>query len=180
MRWTRAVTAPVLGRSDVTLFARSPKKLIPSDSTGLWPEVVEIMKTYEVHAQPSGRFWHSDVPAIEQVTQARSIKEIEVMARDLIEIMTETCDFDMDIRLNLPSAVNEHRRRAQELRSEELRLRAEAAGEMRAAALALRNEGLALRNEGLALRNEGLALRDVGALLGVSTARAGQLVGTGR
>ena len=128
-------------------------------------EVVEKMKTYEVIAQPAGRYWAVEVPELGNVTQGRNVKEIEIMARDLIEIMTETTDFGMDIRLKLPAAVDDHRRRAKELRAEELRLRSEAAQEMRAAAGALRNAGL--------------TLRDVGALLDVSTARAGQLVGTG-
>lgn len=124
-----------------------------------------MTKCYTVEAQPAGRYWALEVPEIDRVTQARNVKEIEVMARDLIEIMTETTDFDMDIRLKLPAAVDNHRRRANELRAEELRLRSEAAREMRAAARALRDAGL--------------TLRDVGALLDVSTARAGQLVGTG-
>ena len=124
------------------------------------------MKTYEVIAQPSGRFWAVEVPELGNVTQGRNVKEIEIMARDLIEIMTGTTHFDMNIQLKLPAAVDDHRQRAKRLRAEELRIRAEAAGEMRAAARALRNEGL--------------SLRDVGTLLEVSTARAGQLLGTGR
>lgn len=131
-----------------------------------WTEVVEKMKSYEVVAQPVGRYWAVEVPELGNVTQGRNVKEIEIMARDLIEIMTETTDFAMNIRLKLPAAVDDHRRRAKELRVEELRLRSEAAQEMRAAARALRDAGL--------------TLRDVGALLDVSTARAGQLVGTGR
>lgn len=127
--------------------------------------MVEKMKTYEVMAQPAGRYWALEVPEIDRVTQARNVKEIELMARDLIEIMTETTDFDVDIRLKLPATVDDHRRRAKDLRVEELRLRSEAAQEMRAAAHALRDAGL--------------TLRDVGTLLDVSTARAGQLVGTG-
>jgi predicted XRE-type DNA-binding protein len=94
------------------------------------------------------------------------VPEIEVMARDLIEVMTDTTDFAMDIQLQLPPEVGQHRRRATELRTEELRIRSEAAAELRTAARVLRQQGL--------------ALRDVGTLLGVSTARAGQLVGTGR
>lgn len=123
------------------------------------------MKTYEVIAQPAGRFWAVEVPELGNVTQGRNVEEIEIMARDLIEIMTETTDFAMNIQLKLPAAVDGHRQRAKRLRAEELRIRAEAAGEMRAAARALRNEGL--------------SLRDVGAVLEVSTARAGQLLGTG-
>ena len=126
---------------------------------------MEVKKCYTVEAQPAGRYWALEVPEIDRVTQARNVKEIEIMARDLIEIMTETTDFDMNIQLKLPAAVDDHRQRAKRLRAEELRIRAEAAGEMRAAARALRNEGL--------------SLRDVGAVLEVSTARAGQLLGTG-
>jgi hypothetical protein len=69
------------------------------------------------------------VPELGNVTQARNVPEIEVMARDLIEIMTDTTDFAMDIQLQLPPEVEQHRRRAAELRTEELRIRSEAAAE---------------------------------------------------
>lgn len=129
-------------------------------------EVVEVTKHYTVLAQPSGRFWAIEVPEVGRATQARNISEIDVMARDLIKIMTETTEFTLNVQLKLPPEVEEHRKRAAELRADELRLRSEAAIELRTAARVLRNQGL--------------ALRDVGTLLGVSTARAGQLVGTGR
>lgn len=125
-----------------------------------------MTKSYVVLAQPSGRYWAIEVPELGNVTQARNVPEIEVMARDLIEIMTDSTDFTMDIQLQLPPEVEQHRQRAAELRTEELRIRSEAAAELRTAARVLRQQGL--------------ALRDVGTLLGVSTARAGQLVGTGR
>ena len=44
--------------------------------------------TYEVTAEPDGRFWLIRVPAIGRVTQARNVKEIESMAAELIELAT--------------------------------------------------------------------------------------------
>lgn len=43
---------------------------------------------YEVTAEPDGRFWLISAPAIGQVTQARNIEEIAVMAGELIELAT--------------------------------------------------------------------------------------------
>lgn len=125
-----------------------------------------MTKRYAVLAQPSGRYWAIEVPEIDRATQARNVPEIEVMARDLIAIMTHTTDFTLDVQLQLPPEVEQHRQRATQLRADELRIRSEAAAELRTAARVLRKQGL--------------TLRDVGTLLGVSTARAGQLVGTGR
>ncbi len=126
-------------------------------------EVVESMTRYEVQARPVGRFWHVEVPSLDAATQARNVDEIAFMATDLIEGMTDSKDFSITVRYSLPPEAEEHRIKAETLRREELRLRNEASVELRAAARTLRNEGL--------------ALRDVGALLGVSTQRAGQLLG---
>lgn len=120
------------------------------------------VKTYTVVAKPDHRYWFLRFPALDQVTQARNIKEIPRMAKDLIHIMTDETEFDIEVVYDLPVAAEQHRQRAVSLRAQELHVRNEAAQELRAAARTLRNEGL--------------TLRDVGALLGVSTQRAGQLL----
>jgi hypothetical protein len=56
-------------------------------------------------ARCGNRAWAIEVPELGNVTQARNVPEIEVMARDLIEIMTDTTDFAMDIQLQLPPEV---------------------------------------------------------------------------
>ncbi len=61
---------------------------------------------YEVTAELEGRFWHVVVPAIDRVSQARNVGEIEVMAKDLIEIMTGEAA-DVHIRLVLPEPIQQ-------------------------------------------------------------------------
>jgi hypothetical protein len=48
---------------------------------------VAEVKTYRVDVERDGRFWLIHVPAVERWTQARNVREIEPMARDLIAIM---------------------------------------------------------------------------------------------
>lgn len=45
-------------------------------------------KHYSVDASRDGRYWTVHVPEIGHRTQARSVAEIEPMARDLIAVMT--------------------------------------------------------------------------------------------
>jgi len=52
--------------------------------------VVAVM--YEVEAELDGRFWLVRVPAIDRSTQARTIREVPEMAKDLITIMTSEED----------------------------------------------------------------------------------------
>lgn len=118
--------------------------------------------TYTVTAEPVGRFWLLTVPAIERVTQARNAKEIPVMVRELIEIMTGEADPDIDVEFILPDSVTAHLSQVQEARRLEEVARRTAAEELRAAARALRAQHL--------------SYQDVGAVLGVSHQRAHQLV----
>lgn len=120
------------------------------------------MTTYHATAAPVGRFWHVEVREISRATQARHASEIPTMARELVEIMTGEANVDLEVEYVLPSEIEEHRRRAADLRRDELRLRQEAARELRAAAAALRQQGL--------------TLADVGTVLGVSHQRASQLL----
>ena len=60
-------------------------------------EVVKVM--YEVTAELDGRMWLVRVPAIDRVTQARNVGEIQTMASDLIEIMTGEASPEMQIRV---------------------------------------------------------------------------------
>ena len=47
------------------------------------------MITYEVTVERAEKYWRVSVPKVDRVTQARSLREVEVMARDLIEAMTD-------------------------------------------------------------------------------------------
>ncbi|MDR1430604.1 MAG: hypothetical protein LBI99_00600 [Propionibacteriaceae bacterium] len=119
---------------------------------------------YLVTAEPVGRYWHVEVPALERVTQARNAREVPEMAKDLIEIMTGEQDAAIKVEYVVPAEVAEHLRNAAEARARESFARETAAKELRAAARALRAERL--------------SLADVGAVLGVSHQRAHQLVNT--
>jgi hypothetical protein len=121
-------------------------------------------RVWEATAFPDGKFWIIEIPDIDGMTQARSVKEIDVMVRDLISIMTETepDSFDVNMQLLLPDDVAATLKRAGELRDIADSARKEAAIESRRAAKALRASGL--------------TVRDIGAALGISFQRAHQLV----
>ena len=125
------------------------------------------MKTYRVEADLDGRYWHIRVPSIGRSTQARRVRDIEPMARDLIAVMEEVPadSFHLDMQITLPDDV----RKDLELSAD---LRTQAAASQRAAAELTR--GAARR-----LHEDGLTLRDIGKLLEVSHQRAHQLVDGG-
>jgi hypothetical protein len=126
--------------------------------------MVAEVNTYTAEVTRAGKAWHVLVVEIDRVTQARHVNEIETMARDLISIMEDVPadSFDLEVKLSLPGLVQAHLDRADALRKEELRLRAEAAAESRAAAKELYDAGI--------------PLRELGSLLGISHQRAQQLV----
>lgn len=122
--------------------------------------------SYTAEVERDGRFWLVWVPEIERATQARNLREVEPMARDLVAMMLEVApdSFDLEIRIKLPEDAAEHLRAAERLREESARANSAAAEEARAAAQALADAGL--------------PLRDIGIALGVSHQRAHQLLGT--
>lgn len=128
---------------------------------------MEAMSTYTADVSRDGRFWLIHVPEIDRYTQARSLREIEDMTRDLIAVMrgVEPDSFELNVRLTMPAGVREHLRRVDAARIAEAEARAEAAAELRAAAVDLHESGV--------------SLRDLGRLLGVSHQRASQLTSKG-
>jgi hypothetical protein len=65
---------------------------------------------YSIHAERDGKFWLIHVPAVDRWTQARTVAEIEPMARDLIRIMenlpeSEADALVLDIKLVMPPPV---------------------------------------------------------------------------
>ena len=119
------------------------------------------MNTYQVTVKPGEKYWILEIPGI-GVTQARTSKEIEPMARDLIAVMSGETHAELQLNMRLPQSVQEHLDEAQRLKKREAEARAGAARETRAAAQEL--HGL------------GLALQQIGDILGVSRQRAHQLV----
>ena len=122
-----------------------------------------MVKTYRANVTRGERFWLVEVEGVGW-TQARHLREVDEMARDLVAVMTEveTESFALEVATSLPSAVQSHLDRAEALRQVSARAQHEAAGEVRAAARELVDAGL--------------PLRDVGQMLGVSDQRAHQLV----
>ena len=124
--------------------------------------MVEVMASYRATVTRDGRFWLVRVDGVGS-TQARHLRELDTMAKDLIAVMTgdpEEVLVEYDIRL--PVEVEVHLRRSEELRAAAAKAQAEAAAEVRSAARQLHEQGV--------------ALRDVGKVLGVSHQRAHQLV----
>lgn len=113
---------------------------------------------YTVQATPVGKYWDIYVPAINRSTQARNMREIALMAQDLISIMTQEAQPQINVEYMVPQEVQEsldYKARAQQL--EQL-----AQAKQRQAATLLHDKGM--------------PFRDIGALLEISYQRAHQLV----
>jgi hypothetical protein len=104
------------------------------------------------------------VPEVARTTQARTLREAESMARDLVAIMDDipADSFDLDMTVILPAEVRAELDRSAELREQAARSQAQAAQLARRAARRLRDQDM--------------PLQDVGAALGVSFQRARQLI----
>jgi hypothetical protein len=122
------------------------------------------MTTYTARVERGERFWLVTIPEIQRTTQARTLREVEPMARDLIAVMEQLDpqSFELKADIVFPPVAYEHWTRAAQLRDQSARAQAEAAEEARKAARSL-----------AAL---GLTVRDVGTVLEVSHQRAAQLI----
>lgn len=125
--------------------------------------MVEEVKTYHAEVTRDGKFWLIRVVEIGRSTQALRYKDVPAMASELIEIMEDLSsdEYDLHLKVHLPSSVKDHLARAEVLREEAERKRSEAAAESRAAV----RELLA----------QGLSQREAGEVLGVSFQRINQL-----
>lgn len=123
------------------------------------------MTTYHARVQRGERYWLVYVPEVDRWTQARHLREVEEMARDLVAVMDDVDpdSFELEVEVELPESVRRHLAEAGRLRDEAARATSAAAEEARAAARELHDDAH-------------LPLRDVGKLLGVSYQRAHQLV----
>lgn len=119
---------------------------------------------YKVTAWPSGNFWLLEVAGLSQNTQARSVKEIDVMVRDFIacSVGGSPDSVSYELRYLLPTDVNEALDEAARLREVADKARKDAAqASTRAAKI---------------LQEQGFKVRDIGAALGISFQRAQQLL----
>jgi hypothetical protein len=126
--------------------------------------MVADLKIYHAEVDRDGTVWRVRVPEVQRTTQARTLRDVEPMARDLVAIMEDipADSFQVNVRITLPEEVAVELQRSAALREEAARNQAEAAQLARQAARHLRDHGL--------------PLRDVGRALGVSFQRAKQLI----
>jgi len=129
--------------------------------------MVSEQPTYDVDVTREGRWWMIGVPAIDGLTQARRVGEIEDMARSLIAV---TLDVPLSgvVLGRVSIAVGDFGDVSEDVALVS-HLKAEAAT---AEALAAKHQRVVAQG----LVAVGVPLRDVGALLGVSFQRVGQLV----
>jgi predicted RNase H-like HicB family nuclease len=107
------------------------------------------------------------VPEIDALTQARSLKEAERMARSIIAVTLDVAPDSFDVELAVGPVgdladVSAEAKTVADLRAQAERQEREASA--RAAALAKR------------LASQGVSVRDIGAVLSISFQRAQQLV----
>lgn len=121
------------------------------------------MTTVTAKATRDGAVWLVHVPEIDRWTQARTIVEIESMARDLAAIMTNAASDSIRVIVDveLPTSVQAHLGEVERARTAERAARTRGAEELRRAVRELREAGI--------------SVRDVGRLLGISHQRASQL-----
>lgn len=124
------------------------------------------MKTYEVTVRREGRWWLVEVPALDGLTQARRLDEVEQMAREYIAVSTDVPLSKVDVEvsgieaggqdlLEAKTLVNGLRRRAHDLEALVAELTREVASVLTAV---------------------DVPVRDVSSVLGVSHQRVSQLV----
>lgn len=125
------------------------------------------MKHYVATVERGEKMWLIYVgDDVDRWTQARNLGEVEVMARDLIAVMTdrpagiEEVDLTVDLKLGDPT-------------EKLLREYHEATG---AAQVAKREAARKHRAVAKSMADQGLTYRDIGVALGVSFQRAEQLV----
>lgn len=123
-----------------------------------------MRETYAVNVERDGQFWLVHVPAIDRYTQARHLREVDEMARDLIGIMQDLQPevIDLEVSVRIPDDAKVLLEASKIQREMAARATAEAARATRAAARLLAKSGL--------------TVRDAGAVLGVSYQRAHQLI----
>jgi hypothetical protein len=126
-------------------------------------ELVAV-NTYHTVVSRDGKFWLVYIPEIDQHTQARSLAEVEPMARDLIALVRGVPPDSLDIerQVELSDSVHHHLELARKYAEDAAWYQAEAANEKRFAAREMRAEGM--------------TVRDIGAALGISHQRAQQLI----
>ncbi|MGP9587244.1 hypothetical protein ACT3TB_16465 [Micrococcaceae sp. AOP34-BR2-30] len=122
------------------------------------------MTSYTVNVDRDETMWRVRVPEIERTTVARTLGEVDAMARDLIALMTDQDpeSFDLAVNVEAPSHAAKILEQARAHRAKADELNTTAAAEIREAARQLRKDGL--------------TVKDISDVLDVSKQRASQLL----
>lgn len=120
--------------------------------------------TYEATATREGRWWIIRIPELDAVTQARTVHEIDTMAKGLVTALLDLDEDEADVAvaIELPASVTSAWQQADELQSR-------ADSDSRKAGALRRGVVREL------LDDEHLTQSDAGALLGLSYQRIQQL-----
>jgi len=121
------------------------------------------MTDYTARVERSGKFWIIHLVELGQYTQARSLDEVEEMARSLASLWTETdpSQVSITVDLRLPQEVEVDLAESRRLREVSASANSESAQRLRSAARALAEAGV--------------PRRDIGTALGVTRQRVHQL-----
>ncbi len=109
--------------------------------------------TYHVRVERGDRYWLIHVVELDRWTQARTLRDVEPMARDLVATMAGTApdSSDLAIDIALPDKVATHLKQAEQLREQSRQAQPSAAAEVWQAARLLSEQGMSLREVGAAL-----------------------------
>ncbi len=123
------------------------------------------MNTHPVRVTREGDWWIIDAPTVDYRTQARTLREVDEMARDLIAgaLDVSPTSFDLDVQIVKPERVAAMLDEAAGLERDAADSQARAAFERRAAARELHEA-------------YGLSVIDTARVLGVTRARVYQLL----
>lgn len=127
------------------------------------PEQKQFTQTYDVDVRRDGRWWLVYVPALDTAGQARHLREVEEVAREVIGLYLDVDpgSFDIDVKAHLPQ-------QAQALWDE--------AENSEAAARAALSQAAKTRRETIStLRGQGISQADIARLLQISKQRVSQL-----
>lgn len=125
-----------------------------------------MKREYDVEVTRENRWWMIHVPAIDGLTQARRIGEVEDMARSLIAVTTDTPVTDISVRV-VSITVPEHGDIAAEAAHVRTLRTQAAAADLAAAA--------GSSSYARQLTKAGVPVRDIAELLDISPQRVSQL-----
>jgi hypothetical protein len=121
-------------------------------------------RSFDAVVTREGRWWMIRVPALDAVTQARSLREVAAMATGVVSALLDVAEEELTIRLSyeLPAAVATAWHEAETLRTQ--------AEEAEDRAAALRREAVRTL-----LSTTHMSQADAGVMLGLSKQRVQQL-----